>query len=144
MLTPITSKKMANQQLRPVAPLPSGKRTNPGNKNVYLVLLLVFLGLVFGMWIVSQQGLAVGSYEEAVHYTKIAGILMWPMAIVSGFALAYKATHPKILRYRSDLHQTALVIFAFLFGALPGLIIALVITYPLSQHACQLSGSKYC
>lgn len=37
-----------------------------------------------------------------------------------------------------------LVLLGFLFGVLPGLIISILISYPLSQHACRLSGSKYC
>lgn len=37
-----------------------------------------------------------------------------------------------------------LVLLGFLFGVLPGMIISMLISYPLSQHACRLSGSKYC
>lgn len=37
-----------------------------------------------------------------------------------------------------------LVILGFFAGIIPGLIYAFLITYPLSQHACKLSGAKYC
>ncbi len=33
---------------------------------------------------------------------------------------------------------------SFVLGLIPGLILSVVITYPLSKHACELSGSKYC
>jgi hypothetical protein len=36
------------------------------------------------------------------------------------------------------------VILSFILGIIPGFILAFVISYPLSKHACELSGSKYC
>lgn len=39
---------------------------------------------------------------------------------------------------------TAGLVFAFLFGMIPGAVLYFIISYPLSQHACKLSGSKYC
>lgn len=39
---------------------------------------------------------------------------------------------------------TGTLIVAFILGAVPAFILGIIIGYPLSQHACSLSGSKYC
>lgn len=36
------------------------------------------------------------------------------------------------------------VVLAFFVGLIPAGILAIIMTYPLSKHACELSGSKYC
>jgi len=38
----------------------------------------------------------------------------------------------------------AIVALAFILGIIPGAILAILLTYSLSQRACELSGSKYC
>jgi hypothetical protein len=40
--------------------------------------------------------------------------------------------------------RVILVILSFILGFVPGLIVAFMLNYPLSKHACELSGSKYC
>lgn len=43
-----------------------------------------------------------------------------------------------------SLINAVLIILGFIVGVIPGLIFALLISYPLTIHACKLSGSKYC
>lgn len=39
---------------------------------------------------------------------------------------------------------TGTLVVAFMLGAIPAFIVGVIIGYPLSNHACNLSGSKYC
>lgn len=121
-----------------------GKPTSPVNpKVVYggLILIAVLAGMLF---IVTSSGLQTTDYASASHYENIAGMIMWPFAILCGCWLSYKIAHPKNLEPRTSPTRFFLVLIGFIAGFVPGIILAFILTYPLSKHACQLSGSKYC
>ncbi len=106
------------------------------------IILISFLAIM--LFFINAQGVATSTYADAAHYSTIAGYITWPLALIAGAWMAYIITHPRNPKPRSNILRIFLGVLGFFLGAVPGLILAIVITYPLSKHACQLSGSKYC
>lgn len=135
---PVTSTVSANRP-KVYAPPTSTRNTTVIVGGIILISFLVVLLLI-----INSQGMATSTYADAAHYSSLAGLITWPLAIIAGAWMAYMVTHPRNPKPRNNTLRIFLAVFGFFLGAVPGLILAVVITYPLSKHACQLSGSKYC
>jgi MFS family permease len=135
---PVTNQTYSDQP-KVYAPL-----TQPANKKIVKGGLIVMLIMVGVLLMVNSIGMDTTTYEAASHYDSLAGAVGFVLAIFAGAWLAYIISHPRKIKQRSSVMRIFLAIIGFVFGFIPGIILAGVITYPLSNHACRLSGSKYC
>lgn len=111
-------------------------------------LTLVLFGLISAtVLILTIVGSGSQDYSNVQHLSSLANLFILPSAAISGAYFAYKVSHPVKIKNPSSPRLSVnwfLVGLGFLFGVLPGLIWALIISYPLSKHACELSSAKYC
>ena len=119
------------------------KLTNPIKRPVVFILLGLFLVALIAVILVVVSGLDTEVYKDALNMEKIASYIVLAMGAITGTLLAYRIAHPHKQAPVSAL-RIFLTVIAFLFGAIPGLLIGFMIMYPLTKHACELSGSKYC
>jgi MFS family permease len=137
--SPVTNQVTTSQQPKVYAP-----QTQPANKAIIKGGLVVMLAMVGILVIINSIGMETTTYDAASHYDSIAGAVGFVLAIFVGAWMAYVIAHPRKIKQRSSFMRVFLTIIGFIFGFIPGVILAAVITYPLSDHACRLSGSKYC
>lgn len=121
-----------------------GSPTKPANRNVFIVGFLLMILLAGLLFVINNLGLQTTDYSSASSYESTASVFGWMLAATTGTLLAYRATHPRKVKTQTTGKRYFLIVLGFIFGAIPGFIVAMIITYPLSQHACSLSGSKYC
>jgi uncharacterized integral membrane protein len=117
--------------------------TKPFDKRMAYVGLASVIAICILILILNKIGLTTTTYEAAKQYDNMARILVWLMGGITGTLFALRIARPRKIKQRTGL-RTFLAVIGFIFGFIPGLILAMIISYPLSQHACRLSGSKYC
>lgn len=72
----------------------------------------------------------------------IPGIMLLVLYLSRRFNLYYIRSPNQT--FFMGLVKAVLVLLIFIIGFIPGLILAILLTYPLTVHACELSGSKFC
>ena len=111
-------------------------------------LALIALGaMTIIVCILTMMGSASQDYTKVQGLSNLASFLILPAAAVTGGTLAYIIAHPVRIKNPAAPKLTVngfLVAIGYIFGLIPGLFWLLIISYPLSKHACELSGSKYC
>lgn len=100
---------------------PANLDQSPGSEVAAIgVALLIFIGLAMGI---------------------IPGLIIIALYLL---IKTRKKSEPKPRRLVPKPVNIVLVALSFILGVIPGLILAFILSYPLSKHACELSGSKYC
>jgi hypothetical protein len=130
----------------PKIPVPkvNAPATPPRDSRVIKTGLIVLGSLIGIMVLLNILGLQTTTYEAASQFDSLAGWISWAFALGAGMWLSNIISRPSQVKPRSAGMRSFLAIFGFVLGFIPGIILAIIITYPLSTHACELSGSKYC
>jgi uncharacterized protein YacL len=117
--------------------------TKPFDKRVVYIGAVSVAVISISLFFINKIGLDTTTYEAAKQYSDVASVLTKVMGGITGVVLALRIARPRKVKPATGL-RTFLTVVGFVFGFIPGLILATMISYPLSQHACKLSGSKYC
>lgn len=136
---------------------------NKDNNKIALIIGIFSAGSIISiLFFLNYLGNQSTSYSYVSGLSNDARLLGLLLAGILGSVSAYMMAHPthhRIGRTKklntahpikptstklSNVSPVVLVISGFLLGSIPGFIISVIISYPLSQRACQLSGSKYC
>jgi amino acid transporter len=136
-------------------------RKNKSTRQLILwvgISVLAILG--FLLWSIVQQALGSETYQYVVDKQSLYDTVGYIVAAISGVFVAAYAAFPvqadflpedqqpkdaKLARKARLKPVDGLMLFgAFIIGTVPGLVLMFIIRYPLSSHACRLSGSKYC
>lgn len=122
------------------------------------VAILSIMGIL--LWSIVQQALGSQDYTYVLNKQSTYNSVGFIFAAIAGVFVAAWAAHPVRADYLPEDQQPkdpkasrkaqlksvdGLLLFgAFMVGTIPGLVLMFIIRYPLSTHACKLSGSKYC
>jgi uncharacterized membrane protein YfcA len=117
--------------------------TPPPDPKVKRGIKIVIFSIIGIMVVLSFIGQSMTEYGPAQTFANISSFFMWILALVIGYSFAYNIARPRKSKPKT-FSRYLLTITGFVFGFIPGLILAFIIAYPLSKHACELSGSKYC
>jgi hypothetical protein len=112
---------------------------------------LLTLGIVAAVGVLTLITAPSDSYNYVQQMSSFASLLGFIFAGAVGYLLAFRIAHPTSFSSLNGRHpeklnplRYILVGFGFLFGLVTGGILIVILSYPLSHHACRLSGSKYC
>lgn len=116
-------------------------------KQAGLLMLLVVAVIGFLTLITAPSS----SYNYVQQMSSFASTLGFGFAFAAGYLLAFRISHPtqygainRDIPEKLNPLRYILVAFGFMFGLITGGILIIILSYPLSNHACRLSGSKYC
>jgi hypothetical protein len=139
-------KKPATEGTQPDSPVSQGEVPvpNPSYWMVYTIGLGICVILLVIMASITNAHSGATTYEEAAGALSDANALGYLLAVLLGAMAAFRMAHARPAKRGRAIKRIILIVLGFVFGFVPGFILMSMITYPLSQRACELSGSKYC